>query len=177
MSRTYKRGEIYYADLGHGVGSEQEGYRPVVIIQNDVGNRHSPTVIVAAVTTKAFRKRKLPVHYILNIEPGLQYPSVVMLEQIRTLDKHRLEEYIGKLSPKQMKELNHALAISVGLIDSKPQAMTLCLCHTCVENFFSTGAYFLKRIDPYQTEKDTCTYCSQRTGYDYLVGKKTTDTT
>lgn len=96
MSRTYKRGEIYYADLGHGVGSEQEGRRPVVIIQNDVGNKHSPTVIVAAVTTKAFGKRKkLPVHYALDNETGLKAPSVVMLEQIRTLDKHRLEQYVG----------------------------------------------------------------------------------
>lgn len=173
MSRTYKRGEIYYADLAHGVGSEQEGRRPVVVIQNDVGNKHSPTVIVAAVTTKAFDKRKkLPVHYALDDETGLKAPSVVMLEQIRTLDKHRLEQYVGKLPPKQLKELNHALAISVGLIDPKPKSMTLCLCRTCVDNFFNTGAYFLKRIDPYQIVKETCTYCNQRNGYDYLVDKK-----
>ena len=105
----------------------------------------------------------------LDNETGLKAPSVVMLEQIRTLDKHRLEQYVGKLPPKQLKELNHALAISVGLIDPKPKSMTLCLCRTCVDNFFNTGAYFLKRIDPYQIEKETCTYCNQRSGYDYQV--------
>lgn len=95
-----------------------------------------------------------------------------MLEQIRTIDKHRLENKIGQLSPQQIKELNHALAVSVGLIDPKPKAMTLCFCHTCVENFFSTGAYYLNRVDPYRTEKETCTYCNQRRGVDYFVGKK-----
>ena len=102
----------------------------------------------------------------------MKVPSLVLLEQIRTIDKHRLEKRIGKLSPKQIKELNHALAVSVGLIDPKPKTMTLCLCPTCVENFFSTGAYYLKRVDPYKTEKETCTYCNQRRGFDYLVGKK-----
>ena len=146
MKRTYQRGEMYYANLGRGVGSEQEGRRPVVIIQNDVGNKHSPTVIVAAITTKTAGKRKLPTHYEIGTEHGMKASSLVLLEQIRTIDKHRLEKKIGKLSPKQIKELNHALAVSVGLIDPKPKTMTLCLCHTCVENFFSTGAYYLKRV-------------------------------
>ena len=134
MKRTYLRGEMYYADLGRGVGSEQEGRRPVVIIQNDVGNKHSSTVIVAAITTKTTGKRKLPTHYEIGAEHGLKEPSLVLLEQIRTIDKHRLEKRIGRLSPKQIKELNHALAVSVGLIDPKPNAMTLCLCSTCVHN-------------------------------------------
>ena len=172
MRRTYQRGELYYADLGRGVGSEQEGRRPVAIIQNDVGNKHSPTVIVAAITTKTAGKRKLPTHYEIGTEHGMKVPSLVLLEQIRTIDKHRLENRIGRLSSKQIKELNHDLAISVGLINPKPKAMMLCLCHTCVENFFSTGAYYLKRVDPYKTEKETCTYCNQRRGFDYLVGKK-----
>ena len=102
----------------------------------------------------------------------MKVSSLVLLEQIRTIDKHRLEKRIGKLSPKQIKEMNHALAVSVGLIDPKPKTMTLCLCHTCVENFFSTGAYYLKRIDLCKTEKETCTYCNQRRGYDYYVTKK-----
>ena len=169
MKRTYQRGEMYYADLGHGVGSEQEGRRPVVIIQNNVGNKHSPTVIVAAITTKTAGKRKLPTHYEIGAEHGLKAPSLVLLEQIRTIDKHRLEKKIGKLSPKQIKEMNHALAVSVGLTDPKPKTMTLCLCPTCAENFFSTGAYYLKRVEPYKTEKETCTYCNQRRGFDYKV--------
>ena len=169
---TVKRGDIFFADLSPVVGSEQGGVRPVLIIQNDVGNKHSPTVIVAAITTKTAGKRKPPTHYEIGAEHGLKAPSLVLLEQIRTIDKHRLENRIGRLSPKQIKELNHALAVSVGLIDPKPKTMTLCLCHTCVENFFSTGVYYLKRVDPYKTEKESCTYCNQRRGFDYFVGKK-----
>ena len=96
MKRTYQRGEMYYADLGRGVGSEQEGRRPVVIIQNDIGNKHSPTVIVAAITTKTAGKRKLPTHFEIGAEHGLKAPSLVLLEQIRTIDKHRLVKRIGR---------------------------------------------------------------------------------
>ena len=85
MSRTYLRGDLYYADLGHGIGSEQKGTRPVVIIQNNVGNKHSPTVIIAAITSKANIKAKLPTHYYLDAGNGLAQPSLVLLEQIRTI--------------------------------------------------------------------------------------------
>ncbi len=77
MSRTYLRGDLYYADLGSGIGSEQKGNRPVVIIQNNVGNKHSPTVIIAAITSKANIKAKLPTHYFINAEDGLELPSIV----------------------------------------------------------------------------------------------------
>ena len=90
MSGTYLRGDIYYADLGRGIGSEKKGSRPVVIIQNNVGNKHSPTVIIAAITSKADIKAKLPTHYYLNAGNGLELPSLVLLEQIRTVDKRRL---------------------------------------------------------------------------------------
>lgn len=78
MNRTYLRGDMYYADLGKGIGSEQEGYRPVVIIQNDVGNKHSPTVIIASITSKRDAKAKLPTHYLLEAENGLELPSLVL---------------------------------------------------------------------------------------------------
>jgi len=97
MKRTYYRGELYYADLGIGVGSEQNGYRPVVVIQNDVGNKHSPTTIVAAVSTQIKSKAKLPTHFYVSHECGLVQPSIIMLEQIRTIDKTRMDKYIGKL--------------------------------------------------------------------------------
>jgi len=172
MNKTYLRGEMYYADLGRGIGSEQEGYRPVLIIQNDVGNRYSPTVIVVSISSRIDGKSKLPTHYYINAEGGLREPSVVLLEQIRTIDKHRLGQRIGRLSEKHIAGINHALAISIGLIDPAPQKLTLCLCSTCVDNFFGTGAYHLKRVDPNQIEKETCTYCNQRRGYDYIVVKK-----
>ena len=98
MDRTYLRGDLYYANLGRGIGSEQEGYRPVVIIQNNIGNRHSPTVIIAAISSKVGIKPKLPTHYFVNAEDGLELPSIILLEQLRTVDKRRLDKYIGHLS-------------------------------------------------------------------------------
>ena len=127
MDQTYLRGDLYYADLGRGLGSEQQGNRPVVIIQNDVGNRHSPTVIVAAISSKVGVKAKLPTHYYMEAGSGLVQPSIVLLEQIRTIDKRRLSNYIGKLDERHIHGINHALAISIGLIEPIPNKLTLCL--------------------------------------------------
>ena len=111
-----KRGELYYADLSPVVGSEQGGIRPVLVVQNDVGNKYSPTVIAAAVTSR-INKAKLPTHIELNaVEYGLSKDSVVLLEQIRTLDKRRLKERIGELSPTKMIMVDDALLISLGFI-------------------------------------------------------------
>ena len=109
-----KRGELYYADLSPVVGSEQGGVRPVLVVQNDVGNKYSPTVIAAAVTSK-LDKARLPTHIELSKESfGLTHDSVVLLEQIRTLDKRRLKERIGSLPPSLMKRVDVALMISLG---------------------------------------------------------------
>lgn len=113
--KTYSRGDMYYANLGKGVGSEQEGYRPVVIIQNNVGNRFSPTVIVAAITSKVGVKPRLPTHYFIDSEDGLELPSVILMEQLRTIDKHRLGKYIGHLKPHHIEGMNRALAVSINL--------------------------------------------------------------
>ncbi|MDO4340735.1 MAG: type II toxin-antitoxin system PemK/MazF family toxin [Eubacteriales bacterium] len=172
MNRTYLRGDMYFADLGQCIGSEQEGNRPVVIIQNDVGNRHSPTVIVAAVTTQKENKRKLPTHYYIGPENGLGRPSIVLLEQLRTIDKKRLGRYVGRLNKKQLAELDDALAISLSLEQHDPDALVMSLCGVCADNFRNTGAYFLRRVDPNQSVKETCTYCNQRRGFDYIVVKK-----
>ena len=109
-----KRGELYYADLSPVVGSEQGGVRPILIVQNDTGNKFSPTVIAAAVTSK-IGKAKLPTHIELERDQfGLTKDSVILLEQIRTLDKRRLKERIGELSPITLKKVNVALLISLG---------------------------------------------------------------
>ena len=108
-----KRGELYYADLSPVVGSEQGGVRPVLIVQNDVGNKYSPTIIAAAVTSK-INKAKLPTHIELPSSYGLVKDSVILLEQIRTLDKHRLKERIGELPPATMSRVNRAILISLG---------------------------------------------------------------
>lgn len=110
-----KRGDIYYADLSPVIGSEQGGVRPVLVIQNDVGNRYSPTVIAAAITSQ-INKAKMPTHIEIGTEDcGLSRDSVVLLEQIRTIDKRRLKEKIGHLEEDKMRRVNTALEISFGL--------------------------------------------------------------
>ena len=167
MNKTYLRGDMYYADLGRGIGSEQEGYRPVLIIQNDTGNKHSPTVIVAAISSKVDAKAKLPTHYLLKAENGLELPSLVLMEQLRTIDKRRLETYIGHLEEQHIRRLNRALAVSVGLIEETSKNLIMCLCPACANNFYGTGSYYLRRVHPGRVEKDICTYCGQRPGFDY----------
>ena len=111
---TIKRGELYYADLSPVVGSEQGGVRPVLVVQNDVGNKYSPTVIAAAVTSK-INKAKLPTHIELpSSSYGLQRDSVILLEHIRTLDKRRLKERIGELNEITMNQVDKAILISLG---------------------------------------------------------------
>lgn len=112
---TVKRGEIYYADLSPVVGSEQGGVRPVLIVQNDVGNRYSPTVIAAAITSQK-DKSKLPTHIeIEGASCGLAKDSIVLLEQMRTIDKKRLKEKMGELKESKMSSIDNAISVSLGL--------------------------------------------------------------
>ncbi|MBR2717033.1 MAG: type II toxin-antitoxin system PemK/MazF family toxin [Oscillospiraceae bacterium] len=115
MTNPVRRGDIYYADLSPVVGSEQGGLRPVLIVQNDTGNRHSPTVIAAAITSQV-GKARLPTHIeIAARDSGLTRNSVILLEQIRTLDKSRLRERMGKLDAPTMNRVDSAIAVSFGL--------------------------------------------------------------
>ena len=110
-----KRGDIYYADLAPVVGCEQGGIRPVVVIQNNIGNRYSPTVIVAAITSR-LGKHRLPTHIMIgNNFPGLHRDSMILMEQVRTIDRSRLLEYIGSLDSAQLMRMNRAIVISLGL--------------------------------------------------------------
>ena len=123
---SIRRGDIYYADLSPVIGSEQGGLRPVLIVQNDVGNRHSPTVIAAAITSRT-TKSKLPTHIdVYGEEVGLAKNSVVLLEQIRTLDKKRLKEKMGHLDNETMSRVNSAIVVSFGLgTYTQPEAESL----------------------------------------------------
>ena len=119
---TCKRGDIFYADLSPVVGSEQGGLRPVLIIQNDIGNRYSPTVIAAAITSR-MGKAKLPTHIDVTghtsaVGGGLARDSVILLEQVRTIDKRRLREKMGHLDDSLMDRVNEAIAVSFGLSES-----------------------------------------------------------
>ena len=119
MDNNVRRGDIYYADLSPVVGSEQGGLRPVLIVQNDTGNRHSPTVIAAAITSQ-INKARLPTHIELSAKSyGLSKDSVVLLEQIRTIDKRRLKERMGKLDGSLMNRVDSAIAVSFGLNDEQ----------------------------------------------------------
>ncbi len=112
---TVRRGDIYYADLSPVVGSEQGGIRPVLIVQNDIGNKYSPTVIAAAITSQK-DKANLPTHIPIQATScGLNRDSVVLLEQVRTIDKRRLKEKMGKLDRKSMNYINNAISVSFGL--------------------------------------------------------------
>lgn len=115
--RKISRGDLYYANLDPVVGSEQSGCRPVVILQNNIGNRFSTTVIVAAISSKSDAKTRMPTHCYIPAGNILTTPSIVLLEQIRTIDKSRLGQYIGNLNETYMDKVDLALAISIGLAD------------------------------------------------------------
>lgn len=114
-SQLVRRGEIYFADMGEGIGSEQNGIRPVLVLQNDVGNKYSPTTIVALITSIS-KKMNLPVHYEIRKETSnLPQDSVVLLEQIRTIDKQRLLKKVSNLNDNQMETINRKILISLGM--------------------------------------------------------------
>ena len=112
--KAIRRGALFYADLNPVVGSEQSGIRPVLILQNDVGNHFSPTVVAAAITSRK-AKNSLPTHILLENVPGLAPTSLLLLEQLRTIDRKRLRGYIGRISKEKMLEVDAALAISIGI--------------------------------------------------------------
>ncbi len=114
MRKAIRRGDLFYADLNPVVGSEQGGIRPVLVIQNDVGNHFSPTVVAAAITSRK-AKNSLPTHILLENVPGLAPTSLLLLEQLRTIDRKRLRGYIGRISNEKMLEVDAALAISIGI--------------------------------------------------------------
>ncbi len=113
--QTYRRGDIFLADLDPGFGSEQQGTRPVVVLQNNIGNLHSPTLIVAPMTSNVWKKANFPTHYYLASREGLPYPSIVMLEQITTIDKRRIRGYLGRLNEAEMWGIDCKIEISLGL--------------------------------------------------------------
>ncbi|MDO4793759.1 MAG: type II toxin-antitoxin system PemK/MazF family toxin [Filifactor alocis] len=118
-SPIVKRGDIFYADLSPVIGSEQGGVRPVLVVQNDIGNKYSPTIIVVAITSQ-INKAKLPTHLEVSAKDfGLSKDSVILLEQVRTIDKQRLRDKIGKCSPRFMVKVDKALRISFGLLDMR----------------------------------------------------------
>ena len=178
MENEVLRGEIYLADMRKGAYSEQTGIRPVLIIQNDVGNATSPTVIIASITSK-MDKPTLPTHVSVDAACGLHMDSIVLMEQLRTIDKRRLGKYIGILSEKQMKAIDKAINASVGNDIVKrtfSEKDIQVLCPACAANLRDSGEYIVLRANPFQTEREACTICNKPdgspNGYDYFVKKK-----
>ena len=160
------RGEVYFASFPHTTGAEICGTHPVVIVQNDVGNYHSGTVI-GVVLTSSNKKEGMPTHVILE-EPGtLCNGSMAMAEQIFTIDKQRLRGYVGRLSERSMKRIDEAVRQSLSLNGREPTMM--CLCPKCVRAFEELPHHSVRRVDWRQQAKDTCTYCGMGIGYDYWI--------
>ena len=141
----------------------------LLIIQNNRGNQHSPTVIVAAITSQP--KTKLPTHVPINGISGLEKESFVLLEQIRTVDKRRLDDYVGRLNRDQMNRVEKALRTSME-IKKLDKPILMCLCPVCAKPFYNSKEHFIIRADQNQTIKETCMFCNVRQGYDYLIRKK-----
>ena len=170
MEQTMKRGDIYYYDFGENAGSIQSGKRPVLCLQADNFNAKAPTIIVAAITT-VIKKQYLPSHVILPEDIGLKQPSMVLLEQIRAINKSELADKVGFLTDEiTWKQINNAIKKTFGLwIYHRERTGDIrCLCPNCLNDYMSNGSYIVKRLDPFAKSKEPCVKCN-KPGYDYLV--------
>ena len=164
-----KRGDIYYAYLNPVVGSEQGDCRPVLIVQNDIGNEHSPTVIVTPLT-RNLRKNPLPTHVLIPHSCGLDTDSLVLAEQIRTIDRSRLSNYIGHISKEVQPDVDEALTICLGLEKKRPpkgEMMVLTLCSRCESDFRNSGYILVKK--GWQEVKEDCDFCKTAKGLTFGI--------
>jgi len=162
--RQIKRGEIYYANLNPVVGCEQGDTRPVLVVQNNMGNKHSPTIVVVPIT-RSLKKTLLPTHVIIPFSSGITDNSLALVEQIRTIDRSRLYEYIGRIDSGIQSKIDVALATCVGIEKHRSpngEMLTLCLCRRC-ENDFRDSGYLLTKKG-WQDVKPLCDFCKTRQG-------------
>ena|GEM_PF-38053 len=169
MERQIKRGDIYCADLDPVAGSEQGGRRPVLVVQSDIGNEHSPTLVVVPITGK-LGKNPLPTHAPVPASIGLEKESLALAEQVRTIDRSRLLEYIGHMDKSALSAIDRALAISVGLSHERPKPLILSLCRRCEADFRNSGYILVKR--GWQEVKETCDFCNTRKGLNFGIFSK-----
>ena len=169
-------GGVYYCDLGVTNGSVQSGMRPVLVVQTNRLNESSPTVVVAAITAVK-KKTAMNTHIELNTDCGLKEPSMVMLEQLRTVDKAtELDNFVGRITDAdKISEIKRGLKFAVG-IPVKPKTerkgIVLSLCPRCRSEFQSIPENIVKRLDPFQADKEMCDKCQVGYGYDYMIFKK-----
>lgn len=171
-AKTVKRGEIYFYDFGKKEGSIQSGYRPVLVLQATEFNRHATTIIVAAITS-VNKKRYLPSHVDLGENFGLTKPSMVLLEQLQSVNKDDLKEYVGMIDDESIwRQINNAVKKAFGFWVYKERTGDIrCLCQKCLSEYFQDSSVIVRRVDPLKREKDHCTKCNGM-GYDYVIYDK-----
>lgn len=175
---TYKnnrvmRGEIYYYDFGSNEGSIQNGVRPVLVVQCEEGNKASTTTVVAAITATV-KKRYLPSHIILGDRFGLKKPSMVMLEQLKTVNQSDLQNYVGYVDdPYIMRLINNGLKKALGMwvYRARPEEDVRCLCPRCLADYKSHPNYLVRRLNPFDRELHRCDKCDG-VGYDYVLTER-----
>lgn len=171
--RTICRGDLFYYDFGNRTGSVQSGERPVLVIQADDYNKNAPTIIVAAVTS-VIKKRYLPSHIQLGEDFGLKKPSMVLLEQVQTVNKEDLKDYIGTVDDEQLiRRINTMLKKTFGLwIYKKEKEENIrCLCPKCLSEYIDNPNYIVRRLDPFAKKKDRCDKCD-KAGWGYIVTER-----
>lgn len=164
------RGDLYYYDFGNSTGSVQSGERPVLVVQADDYNHNAPTILVAAVTS-VMKKRYLPSHIELGEDFGLKKPSMVLLEQVRTVNKDDLRDYIGTVDDDHiLRRINITLKKTLGLWHYKPEneENIRCLCPKCLAGYLKNPDYIVRRLDPFAKVKEKCDKCDGL-GWDYVV--------
>jgi mRNA interferase MazF len=168
-NKNIKRGDIFYADLNPIVGSEQGDTRPVLVVQNDMGNEHSPCVIVTPLTGN-LKKIHLPTHVVIPRSVGLDRDSLALVEQIRTIDRTRISDYIGRINDTQQAAIDKALSICVGLEkrrSPKGEMLVLSLCGRCERDFRNSGYLLVKK--GWQENLESCDFCKNAKGLTFGV--------
>lgn len=167
--RAVKRGDIFFAALDIVVGSEQGGTRPVLVVSNDVGNKYSPTIVIVPLTGKV-KKMLLPTHVEVPKNSGLHYDSIALVEQIRTIDRARLNEYIGRIEKNIQPDIDAAMAVCVGIEKvflSTCELMELFLCSRCESDFRNSDYVVVKKVREKNIE--TCDFCGVGRGFAFGV--------
>ena len=163
------RGDIYFANLNPVIGSEQGGFRPVLVCQNNTGNAHSPTIVIVPIT-RNLNKNPLPTHVVIPQSCGFDADCLALAEQIRTIDRSRLNKYIGHINGDVQQQIDTALSVCIGIEEKrspKGEMLTLCLCHRCENDFHDSGYILVKR--GWQDVKEECDFCKTGRGLTFGV--------
>jgi len=167
--KQVKRGDMFYANLNPTIGSEQGDFRPVLVVQNNAGNAHSPTVVIVPIT-RNLNKKALPTHVVIPQASGLEQDSLALVEQIRTIDRSRMTGYIGRIGGGVQADIDTALLVCVGIESQravKGEMMVLTLCSRCERDFRDSGYVLVKK--GWQETKEDCDFCKVKQGLNFGV--------